>query len=454
MDALSSARLQELREQFDLSDLSKTRLFPQFSEQTEPFEHSSEGLYEKLWYESQVKILEKFESGQGLKLGHDPSSATWFFESWSSNSFSKSWRQGERSWGELVVKDSSGETKETWNFLPDEENYEHFRLEANNEYGSKSGKKPDLSWKEIWHKKPEDSALDKYWVSPQAKWGEKSGRTGDKTWSLEWREEGDLYEEKSQNSENDKTWGHVKGKNLKTEWQENWSVQGADKNNDKWWKEHDKSWGIKSVLTATTEFHEEWEENTAGARRTVKTYKDENGVLTKHTEGTGPGYSFIEDYTFDPNLDLHKTTSNGHSPDGKWQSYIVKQGSKNSVKHKGQDLNGDWEEEWDEEEGNKKAWKKGNSSSWGQWEEQWQENSGFKHCRKWGRNQEEWEEEWTEEAKGKKCKKQQKRDGKVFVQQWEEIVDESGTRSKGQFLEDDVVVKEWDYVKPHDAEVC
>ena len=453
MDDLSSARIQELREQFDLSDLSKISLFPDFHKHTDPFENSSEDLHEKLWYESQVKIFERFESGQGQKLGFDPSSETWFYEVWSSGNFSKSWKQRERSWGESVLKDSSGETKETWNFLPTEENYEHLRLEPGNEYGSTSGRKPDLSWKEIWHKKPEDSALEKFWVSPVAKWGEKSGQTAGKDWSLEWREEGDLFEEKSKNAENERTWGHVKGKDLKTEWQENWSAEGANKNNDKWWKEHDKSWGVKSVITATTEFHEEWEEKSAGVRRTVKTYKDENGIETKHTEGTGPGYSFIEDYLHDPRIDLHKTTTDGHSPDGKWQSWVVKEASKNSAKHKGQDLNGEWEEEWEEDGGSKKTLKKGKSSTWGEWEEQWEESSNFKHCRKWGRNHEEWEEEWTEDLNGKKCRKQQKRDGKVFVQQWEEIIGESATRCKGQFFEDDVVVKEWDYLKPHDNEV-
>jgi hypothetical protein len=448
MDGLSTARISYLRESFDLSDLSKTGLFERFQSLVEPFESNSE-IYERLWYDDHVKTLERVENNQGKKLGFDSNSDTWFFEQWEHNRFTKAWKQGYRSWGETLVKDSEGETKETWNFLPEEETYEHFRIEPNNEYGSKSGKKVGLEWKEIWHKKPEDSALEKYWISPEAKWGEKQGTTGKKTWSLDWREEKTTFEEKSQNEENGKKWGHVKGKNSSCEWEEHWSVDGTLKNNDRWWLQDGKKWGIKTINTENTEFCEEWEEKNDGSKRSVKSFKDPLGVRTRNTEGSGNGFGFKEEYKYEPDSDLHQTHNNGFSEQGKWESFFSKQGSKNFAKHSGEDLNGNWMEEWNEDGLEKKTWKKGNSSLWGQWEEQWEENESFKHCKKFGKkDDEEWTEEWTETPSLKTCKKQQKRSGVLYTQEWEEKTEGESVKCKGHFLEDSTEVKSWDYSRP------
>lgn len=446
MDGLSEARLNELRE-YSLQDLSKTGLFTVFEENNIPFENNSGSLYCKLWYEDHVKILERVENGEGKKLGFDSSSQTWFFEHWHDEKFLKSWKQNDRSWGEIVNKQVAGvQTTESWNFITGEQSYEFYHLETDNEYGSKAGFKPGLSWKEIWHKKPEDSALEKYWDSPSAKWGEKSGQTGKKSWSLEWREENGTFEEKSKNEESGRTWGHIKGKSDKGEWGEQWSVEPTKKSNDRWWSENDRKWGIKTINEAESEFCEEWEIK-PDYNKSIKSFKDSQGIRTRLTEGSGPGFNYTEDYKYDPIKDEHTTSSKGFSPDGKWENLVYKQGSKNYAKYKGEDANGSWEEEWEEDGGDKKAWKKGKSVVWGEWEENWTENGEKKTCKKWGQRGERWVEEWTEDSNGKSCRKEQVKDGKVFVQQWEEEFGEGVIRSFGKFYEDGVVVKEWDYVR-------
>ena len=447
MDGLSEERLNQLRE-YSLFDLLRTGLFKEYEENTVAFETNSGGLYLKLWYEEQVKVLERVENGVGKKLGFDPAGETWFFEKWYDEVFIKTWKQHDRYWGEIINKQGLGvEIKETWNFLLGEASYEHYHLQVDNEYGSKAGCKTDLSWKEIWHKKPGDSALEKYWVSPTAKWGEKSGQTGEKNWFLEWREENNSFEEKSRNEENGKTWGHVKGKDEKSEWGEQWSVEANQRKvNDRWWKENGRHWGINTINDVDSEYCEEWEEKFE-YKKNVKSFKDPQGIRTRVTQGSGPGFEFFEDYKHDPAKDEHCTKSKGFSPEGKWESYIFKQGSKNYVKHKGEDANGNWEEEWDEDGETKKAWKKGKSTLWGEWEENWVETSGKKSCKKWGKKDEQWVEEWTEEPNTKTCRKEQIKEGKVHVQQWKEETTDDQTRSFGTFYEDGVIVKEWDYTK-------
>lgn len=447
MDGLSEGRLNELKSEFSLDDLSKFSVFPYFSTHTEAFSRTDSGIYIALWYEDHVKIVEYVDNGLGWKLGFDSSSETWFLEKWHEGAYTKVWKQGDKHWGESSKNNEKSETKEKWSYSPIEESYEFFHLEENNDYGSKAGKKDGISWKEIWHKKPEDSALEKYWISATAKWGEKEGKTGTKTWSLSWREEENLFEEKSYNKDIDRTWGHVKGKNPEKEWHENWSATEEEKTNDKWWLEGDKKWGVKNIIKGKTEYVEEWEEKGHNKRMT-KTYMDGEGHTTRYTEGVGLDYKFTEDYSYDHNENEHKTISNGYSKEGSWESLILKKGTKNYAKHKGEDANGKWEEEWDEDGEHKQAWKKGFSELWGSWEEEWSEDDREKRCKKWGERGEKWSEEWKENDKGKYCRKEQFRDGKKYLQEWKEEFGENSKHLIGKFWEGEIVVKEWDMNAP------
>ena len=445
MDELSESRLKELKSDFSLKDLSKFSVYQHFEAHNEDYKRN-DYVYISVWYKNHAKIAEIFENNIGQKIGFDSSSETWFYEKWYDKYITKQWKQRESEWGESKLIEIESETQEKWSWNPDEESYEYVHLENNNDYGSKTGKKNGISWKEIWHKKPEDSALEKFWISDTAKWGEKEGKTGTKVWGLNWREEGEFFEESSWNEEGPLEWGHVKGKDSNKQWEENWTVTPDKKTNDKWWIEGLKKWGVKTINEGITNFCEEWEEK-EGCKRTVTSYDDGLGHKSQITEGEGKDYKYNEEYTYYIEDNIHKTIKKGYSPDGKWESHIVQHGTKHFVKNKGEDANGMWEDEWEDSDEIQRALKKGKSNLWGSWEEEWSEVGGKKTCKKWGeREGEKWTEEWTEDTSKKYCKREQNKGGNIFIQEWKEHFSENTKHTVGKFLENGIVVKEWDAV--------
>ncbi|OMJ93489.1 hypothetical protein SteCoe_3461 [Stentor coeruleus] len=269
MDNLNESRMKQIKAEISLDDLEKLPIYAFFSTQKEPVTKNNLGVYTALWYEGPMKIAEYINNGQRLKLGYDSTSMIWFLEKWHEGTYAKSWKQGEKHWGESQCHDGSSENKEKWSFSPTEEIYEYSHLETDNNYGLRTGNKDGVSWKENWYKKPGDSAVEKSWVSSTANWGEKQGIIGSKTWSLTWREEGGKYEEKTKNEDSGRAWGYIKGKDGKKEWFENWSSSDKEKTSDKWWQENGKKWGIKRIIRGSNEDIEEWEGNQS-SRRVIK----------------------------------------------------------------------------------------------------------------------------------------------------------------------------------------
>ena len=445
MDGLSESRINQLKTEFSLDDLQRLKIYTYFVSSNEKYTETNENKFLSISFEDQVKILEFYENGIGQKLGHDPHSETWFYEKWYNNYYAKSWKQGSLQWGESELKEPSFTTIEKWSWSPEEVWYEHAHLEQNKDYGSKSGRKKDISWREIWHKNSKDSALDKYWISATAKWGEKEGKIGKKNWGQKWRKENDFYEESSWNEEDDRKWGHVKGNNKEREWHEHWSTSPGKKENDKWWADDSRKWGIKSIIEGLKSYYEEWEEK-ASSKIITKVYDDGFGHKISITEGYGPHYKFIEKYKHNVETNYHKIVKKGFSSDGQWESKRTQQETKHFVHNKGENEDGSWEEMWEEDGNRKKAWKRGNGLLSGSWEEEWEENGQVFFCKKWGEKDEKWTEQWREEPGKKYCRKEQIKDGKVFLQEWEETFDQDKKHSFGKFFENGVVVNEWDTI--------
>lgn len=269
MDNLNESRMKQIKAELSLDDLEKLPVYAFFSTQKEPFTKNDSGVYTALWFEGPMKIAEYINNGNRLKLSYDSTNATWFLEKWHDGTYAKSWKQGEKHWGELQHYDGPSENKEKWSFSPTEEIYEYSHLEIDNNYGSKIGSKDGVSLKETWYKKPGDSVVEKCWVSSTANWGEKRGVTGNKTWSLIWREEGEKFEEATHNEDSGRSWGYIKGKDGKKEWFENWSSSDKEKTSDKWWQENNRKWGIKRTIQGSNESVEEWEGNQS-SRRVIK----------------------------------------------------------------------------------------------------------------------------------------------------------------------------------------
>lgn len=441
MDALSENRMEQIKKESGYQALVDLPIYKRFCAADSPF--SEDGGNIVLWFEDHVKILQINDGDSGEKLGYDCLSDTWFYEKWKTDYYLKTWKQGSHCWGENELKEKASRTKENWSWDSEEENYEHFHLEDANDYGSKSGRKNGISWKEIWHKKPYNSALEKYWISDTAKWGEKKGKIHEKSWELKWKQEGELFEETSWNKENDNEWGHVKGKNPEKEWYEYWTSNAIKKTNDKWWIEGTKKFGIKTINEGLSNFCEEWLED-GPSKRSTKSYDDGYGHKSKITEGFGEDYKYTEEYTHNVEIDEHITTKKGYNLYSKWNSYVYQIGKVFKVHNKGEDLNGSWEEVWEEDGSKKKAWKSGKSDLWGSWEEEWTEDGDVKSCKKSGCKGETWVEQWNEEPNKKFCRKEQCREGNLYIQEWEEIIVEDQKHHFGKFLENGVIVKEWD----------
>ncbi|CAG9311479.1 unnamed protein product [Blepharisma stoltei] len=443
MDQTSLTRLLQLKTEYSFEEISKKPIFRIFSTRNEPYLYQSMSRSESLSFIDNTKILELIGTGYGQKVGFNDNSKTWFVELWINKIVVKIWKSPDREWGELIQPVDNGSTTERWNYLPYEQEYEMFHLSPENDYGFKCGKNNDCEWKEIWHTRPTSKFLEKYWISPNSKWGEKEGKEDDRTWGEKWYENYDSRESSSWNEQNERKWGRVEGKQGNTTWNEEWSIEPERKFNNKWWADGIKKWGIKSIIEGISETHEEWEE--IGTSRKFKITKDDGfGHKSIITEGYGDEYKFKDEFTEDVSTGEMMTQKQGYSNKRTWSSIIKQSRGKFYVHHIGQDANSSWEETWNEEPGFKWARKKGSSPEWGSWEEYWKETSDTKECKKWGKNGEEWFEEWKEDSTNKYCRKEQRKHGKIYIQEWKEIYKDEKMITKGCFLEDGIPVKEWD----------
>lgn len=444
MDAQSASRLAEIQAQYNLNETSHLVLRNKVLKAGEAYERKVGSSHEALKYEGNAVIVEVSDSSVGEKMGLDRNSGTWFYEKWWTGSYLKIWKHLEHEWGELVVNEASSKTTEKWNFLPGEESYEYIKLEPENESGTKAGHKPDIEWKEVWWKKPKEEFLEKYWKSPESSWGEKQGKHQERAWGEEWYDKGTEKETKTWNEAEGKKWGHVFGEKPGQSWHENWEIQGERKFNDKWWEEENKSWGIKSLIDGCHQIYEEWEKS-GDTRKSMKTIDDGKGMKTQLTEGFGPNYRFRDEYVENVGTGEKFTVKEGESDNGKWRSEITQTQDTHQVHHVGSDSNGEWEETWYEKGGHKWAKKRGKTNLGGVWDEAWEEEGGHKKCHKHGTNDiNEWWEEWEETDTWKKCRKEQRYSDKICIQQWEETITDNIKHSKGEFLENDIVVKSWD----------